>query len=51
MDESTKELLVKLFKEQECEECTLNDFCKSNNETVCSILANKYSDGLRKKKK
>lgn len=49
MDETTKELLLKLFKEQECGECTLNDFCKANNETVCSILANKYSNGFNRK--
>lgn len=51
MDEKTKEILVDIFKTQECKECTLNKFCTENDETVCAILVNKYSEVLRNKKK
>lgn len=51
MDERAKEVLVDIFKNQECKECTLSKFCNANEETVCSILVNKYSEVLRKKKK
>lgn len=51
MNERAKELLLELFKEQDCVDCTLNDFCKENDKTVCSILVDKYIEFLRHKKK
>lgn len=51
MNERAKELLLKLFKEQDCVDCTLNNFCKENDKTVCSILVDKYIEFLRHKKK